>query len=144
MGNFKEHGLLLYLTPSLYLAFIKLQGDKGLGRSYAGLLAFNEGMHRMRYITDEQYEANKAKYSRKLIENEPQKPLTPQQIADKKQQDNMARTFSGVYSQWNFPHNDPQWREKWIKKAKDWKDKAPSAKLILELESNCEKEAPQS
>jgi hypothetical protein len=31
--GFKEHGLMLYLTPSLYLGFIKLQGEKELGRA---------------------------------------------------------------------------------------------------------------
>ena len=136
MGDFKEHGLLLYLTPSLYMAFIKLQGDKGLGRSYAGLLAFNEGMHNLQYITDDQYEANKAKYSHKSFEAQPQKPLTPQQIDAKKQRDSMTRAFTGVYSQWNLPHNDPKWKEKWVNKAKEWKDKIPCAKLILDYENN--------
>jgi hypothetical protein len=119
MKDFKEHGVLLYLTPSLYLAFIKLQGDKGLGRSFAGLLAFNEGMHTLGYISDEQYEENRRKYSRKLFEAQPQKPLTLEQVEAKKQHDGMARAFSGVYSQWNLPHNDPLWRDKWVAKAKE-------------------------
>ena len=54
----------------------------------------------------------------------------------KKQLDGMACAFSEVYSQWDLPHNDPLWREKWIAKAKEWKDKVPSAKLVFDLESN--------
>lgn len=29
MGDFKEHGVMLYLDKILYKAFIKLQADKG-------------------------------------------------------------------------------------------------------------------
>jgi hypothetical protein len=136
MGDFREHGILLYLSPSLYMAFIKLQGDKGLGRSFAGLLAFNEGMHNLKYVTDEDYEVNKLKYSRKLLEKEvPQKPLTSQQVTVKKEHDEMSRAFSGVLSQWNMTHNDPHWKEKWIKKAEVWKDKIPSASMIIDLKN---------
>ena len=38
--SFREHGVMLYLDKTLYKAFIRLQADKGLGRSYAGLLPF--------------------------------------------------------------------------------------------------------
>lgn len=133
---FNEHGVLIYLNPSLYMAFIKLQGDKELGRSYAGLLAFNEGMHSLKYISDKEYEANKAKYSQKIVNAEPEKPLTSQELNAKKEQDAMSRAFSGVLQQWNLPHNDPRWKEKWIQKAQVWKDKIPSANMILDLETN--------
>lgn len=35
MGDFREHGVMLYLDKVLYKAFIRLQADKGLGRSFA-------------------------------------------------------------------------------------------------------------
>ena len=44
--GFREHGVMLYLDKALYKAFIRLQADKGLGRSYAGLLPFVEGLYR--------------------------------------------------------------------------------------------------
>jgi hypothetical protein len=31
------------------------------------------------------------------------------------------------------------WRDKWIQRAKEWKDKVPSAKLVFDLESNPQK-----
>ena len=137
MGGFNEHGVLIYLNPSLYMAFIKLQGDKELGRSYAGLLAFNEGMHSLKYISDKEYEANKAKYSQKIVVNaEPEKPRTLEQVNVKKEHDAMARAFSGVLSQWNLTHSDPHWREKWVEKARVWKDEIPSASMILDLEND--------
>ena len=51
----KAHGLLLYLPPSLYLALIRLQADKGLGRSFAGLLALTEGLYRLGYLEEKEY-----------------------------------------------------------------------------------------
>jgi hypothetical protein len=144
MGNFREHGLMLFLSPSLYMAFIKLQGDKGLGRSFAGLLAFNEGMHNLRYITDDEYEINKQKYSRKLIEIEPQKPLSLEQVNVKKELDKMSRAFSEVLRQWNLTHNDPHWKEKWFEKAEVWKDKIPSASMIIDLKNQSKNNVSES
>jgi hypothetical protein len=133
--GFKEHGLMLYLSPSLYIAFIKLQGDKKMGRSYAGLTAFNEGMHALQYISDEEYEVNKQKYNKPLVGTATPKTLTIQQLNEKKEFDAMSRAFSGVLSQWNLTHVDPNWRQKWIEKAKLWKDKIQSASMIADLEN---------
>lgn len=137
---YREHGLMLYLSPSLYMAFIKLQGNEGLGRSYAGLLAFNEGMHALKYISDKEYEVNKIKYNKKLVAAEQPKSLTAQELAARKEHDSMSRAFSSVLEQWNLTHHDPHWREKWIAKAKLWKDKIPSASMILDLENTCGKD----
>jgi len=63
MGNFKEHGVMLFLDKILYTAFIKLQADKGLGRSFAGLLPFTEGLYHLGYLSKEDYEAHIEKYS---------------------------------------------------------------------------------
>jgi hypothetical protein len=131
MGNFKEHGLMLYLSPPLYLGFIKLQADKGLGRSYAGLLAFTEGIHALGYISDEDYEIHKRRYSRGLNEQE-EKPFTLEQIRTKTEREKMQKTFSMVLDQW-ADHPAKTWRSGWIKKAKEWKDKIPNAELVLAL-----------
>lgn len=131
--GFKEHGLMLYLSPSLYMGFIKLQGDKGLGRSFAGLLAFNEGMHKLGYIQDAEYEANKVKYSRKLVPEVPAKPLTLQEQASKKERDSLARAFGSVIEQWNMTHGDPLWKEKWLAKAEKYKDTIPAAQQLLDM-----------
>jgi hypothetical protein len=131
--GFKEHGLMLYLSPSLYMGFIKLQGDKGLGRSFAGLLAFNEGMHELGYIQDSEYEANKIKYSRKLVPEVPAKPLTLQEQAAKNERDSLARAFGSVVEQWDMAHVDPHWKEKWLAKAEKHQDTIPAAKHLIEM-----------
>ena len=65
--RFKEHGVLMYLSNELYLGFVKLQADKGLGRSYAALLPFVEGLYHMGYITQDVYQAHAVRYSKPLL-----------------------------------------------------------------------------
>jgi hypothetical protein len=67
MGDFKEHGLMLFLGRESYVGFIKLQADKGLGRSFAGQLAFNTGLYNLGYLSKEDYEQLAKKYSQGLI-----------------------------------------------------------------------------
>ena len=43
----------------------------------------------------------------------------------------MERTFFNVSEQWE-EHRDPKWRQHWIDKAKEWQDKIPEAKAILQ------------
>ncbi len=63
MGKkFREHGVMLFLDGELYYAFSKLQADKCLGRSFAGLRAFTEGIYRLGYISKDSYEAHVEKY----------------------------------------------------------------------------------
>ena len=65
--KFREHGVLLYLSNELYMGFVKLQADKGLGRSYAALLPFVEGLYHLGYITQEVYQAHVVRYSKPLL-----------------------------------------------------------------------------
>lgn len=74
MGDFREHGVMLYLDKTLYRAFIKLQADKGLGRSYAGLLPFTEGLFHLGYLSKQDHEEHVAKYSQGLIEESREQP----------------------------------------------------------------------
>lgn len=131
--GFKEHGLILYLSPELQICQIKLQADKGLGRSYAGLLAYIEGMHTFGYLQGEAYENLKRRYSRGLLEEEP-KPLTLADINAKKELDKWAKNFSMVLEQWK-DHLDPAWRQGWIRKAERWKDKVENANYVLALKN---------
>jgi hypothetical protein len=57
----------MYLSNELYLGFVKLQADKGLGRSYAALLPFVEGLYHMGYITQDVYQAHAVRYSKPLL-----------------------------------------------------------------------------
>lgn len=76
--RFREHGLMLFLDGELYHAQSKLQADKCLGRSYAGLRVYTEGIYRLGYISKDCYEAHVEKYEKPLFEEE-SKP-TPKEL----------------------------------------------------------------
>jgi len=124
---------MMFLSRELYVAFIKLQADKELGRSFAALLPFTEGLYRMGYISEEVYEAHKKRYS---------EPLTKESAAQKNQRlrkerkaeketEQLNKQFGMVADQWES-HTSKEWRSLWIKRAKQHLD-IPNAKLILEL-----------
>jgi len=125
---FREHGVLLYLCPPLYTAFIKLQADKELGRSFAGLLPFTEGLYRLGYLSKEDYEELVKKYSQGLKKNEPS-------LEDLKEQEEIKRLekhYSDVLEQWDQLSDSAKAFHK--EKALLWATKVKSAKLVLELE----------
>jgi hypothetical protein len=124
-GGFKEHGVMMYLSKDLYRGFIKLQGDKDLGRAYAALLPFTEGLYRLGYIPKEVYEAHVKKYSQSLYEAEKEKPKNPALEQKEKQ-------LLGMLEEWNLPHPKENWREQVIGEAKKYPD-LEASKKILEL-----------
>jgi hypothetical protein len=127
----KPHGFLVYLPPHLYIAVVKLQADKQLGRSYPVLFALNEGLYKLGYISKETYEVYERRYSEKLIPEEP-KLLTKQEVEQQRLIKEKEKMFSMALEQWS-QHPCPKWRKKWAGKAQEYKDKIPSAKLILAL-----------
>lgn len=133
MPKFKEHGVLIYLNNRLYMGFIKLQSDKGLGRSFAGLLTFSTGLFEMGYISKAEYLRCKARYSTPL-DKEPQQltlPETPMQNELNK----LDKTFGEVITQWSF-HPDETWRNRWIEKAMKNGDLPNAKKLLVLIENN--------
>jgi hypothetical protein len=129
--SFKEHGVMLYLDRKLYKAFIRLQADKELGRSYAGLLSFVEGLFHLGYLSKEDYEKYTQKYSQGLKEEEA-KPLTMKELKEKEQVAKLEKLFQDTISKWD-KNRDVQWRFKWVRYAEKYKDKIPLAKQLLEL-----------
>jgi hypothetical protein len=129
MGDFKEHGVLIYMNTDLYVAFIRLQADKGLGRAYAGLLPFTEGMYHLGYISKEIYEANVKKYSEPLPTRE---PSTPKQLAERRRLEQKDKYFRQVLDQWET-HKDLKWRSGKLADAEKFKDKLESARQLLDL-----------
>ena len=131
MGDFKEHGLVLYLSRESYLGFIKLQADKGLGRSFAGQLAFTEGLFKLGYLSKGHYEELVKRYSQGLIseeyEKEKNKPKTIIELQEQLSQNQLERSFGNVIKQW--PEMKPKAREYWIEKAAKHKDVIPNASL---------------
>lgn len=61
-----KHGVMLYLDRTLYRAFIRLQADYELGRSYAGLLPFVEGLYTLGFLSKDEYVQHRKRYSEKL------------------------------------------------------------------------------
>jgi hypothetical protein len=111
------------------MAFIRLQADKGLGRSYAGLLPFTEGMYHLGYISKEIYETHAKKYSEQLATKE---PLTPKQLDERQRLEQKDKYFRQVLEQWVI-HDNVEWRKKILKQAEEWKDKLQSARQLLDL-----------
>jgi hypothetical protein len=111
------------------MAFIRLQADKGLGRSYAGLLPFTEGMYHLGYISKEIYETHARKYSEQLATKE---PLTPKQLDERQRLEQKDKYFRQVLEQWVI-HDNVEWRKKILKQAEEWKDKLQSARQLLDL-----------
>lgn len=128
LGKFREHGVMLFLDGELYTGFIKLQADRGLGRSFAGLLPFVEGLHNLGYITQEVYEEHKRKYSQPLVA---EKPLTMKQLKKKENISKLTAAFSNVIKQWATMNVKS--KNYWVEKAKEYRDTIPNAKLVLGL-----------
>ena len=112
MGKFREHGVMLFLDGELYLGFIKLQNDKKLGRAFAGLLPFTEGLFQMGCISEEVYEKHKEKYSKPLVVTKP-KILSKKQLKAKEEKEQLNWTLGNVVDQWKI-HLSKDWRGKWV------------------------------
>ena len=133
MAKFREHGVMIFLSRDLYVAFIKLQAEKELGRSFAALLPFTEGLYKLGYISEEVYEAHKKRYSEPLTrETEDEKVRRiRREHGSKKNIERLNKQFGMVVDQWE-DHTSKEWRNAWIKKAKQHQG-VPNAKRILEL-----------
>ena len=70
--------MILFLDAEFCHALAKLQADKCLGRSYAGLMAFTEGLFSLGYLSKESYEAHVERYSEPLY-SEASKPKPKEQ-----------------------------------------------------------------
>jgi hypothetical protein len=131
LGSYKEHGVMIYLSKDLYTGFIRLQADKGLGRSYAGLLPFTEGLFRLGYISKEVYEEHFKKYSTPLVVEKPETNVSS--LEQQKAKQLLAHKdwqFKEMLAQWDL-HPSRDWRAKAFKHAEQWKDKLESARLLI-------------
>jgi hypothetical protein len=126
--GFQDHKVMLFLDRELYVAFIKVQADKGVGRSYAGLLPFVEGLYHMGYINRDVYQAHVAKYSERLTQNKQLTLAETQEMEKNKQQ---ARYFKAVADQWQSL--TPQQQQTHLKRALEARTKIPAAELVIEL-----------
>ena len=123
---------MLYLSKDLYRAWIKLQADKDLGRTYGGLLPFVEGLYRFGYLSQDVYEENIKKYSEPLTSKE--KPNLEQQ---KQTQFLMEkdRQLKGMLEQWE-DHPDKTWRVKAIAEAKKYPEFTHAKMLLSKIDES--------
>lgn len=136
--GFKEHQVLLCLNKQLYRAFIRLQADKNLGRSYAGMLPYVEGLYRLGYISQEVYELHFRKYSEPL---EPMKPLSVEEQQKENELESHDRIFKGMLEQWDAHASDAEWLLRVSRSAEKYRDCLDSArKLLVKIDARtCEK-----
>jgi hypothetical protein len=127
----QEHIMKICLPPELYLAVIKFQVEKEIGKSYAGLLLLTKAAYQEKLITRETYEKFQYRYSRKLVAEEQPQKLTSEQQKEKQKMDEKARTFSSLISQWDL-HPSVEWRQRWISEGKKWENQVPEAKAFLQ------------
>lgn len=133
----KEHGLLLFLPPELILALAKVEVQKEIGRTYAGLYALAVGLHQLGAIDDETFAFFEKRYSEKLVPEQPQKPLTPVELLEKQKLQSKDRLFLSVLDQWDI--HDSKWRLKAFAEAEKFQDTLESARRVLALR---QQEAP--
>ena len=130
---FNEHQVLLCLNKELYLGFIDIQSDRRLGRAYAGLLPYVEGLYRLGYISKEIYEKNFKEYSIPLNSNSKE----PEAINEDKRQktafENADKTIKAMIAQFEQHTKDPLWFAKAGRYAKMFEDKLDSARALLSL-----------
>jgi hypothetical protein len=128
LGNFREHGIMIYLSKDLYVGFIKLQADRRLGRSYAGLLPLTEGLYSLGYISKTVYEEHIKKYSQPLTDEKP--VLSLEQEKEKKFLEQKNKQFKGMVEQWDETHFKPDWHGKVVAEAEKYPD-LEYAKLLV-------------
>jgi len=130
MGKFREHSLMLYLSKELYIAHIKVQADKRLGRSFAGLLPYVTGLYYMGYITKPVFLKYQQRYSVPL-DKEPQQTLLEQHKQTRERQE-LENMFKMVIAQVELHKGKLGWCKKWIMKAQEHGD-IPEARELLIL-----------
>lgn len=125
---FKEHVIQLALDKPLYIRFLQLQADKKLGRPYAGLLAFVEGMYRLGYLSKEDYEKYSQRYS-KPLEEDSEKPLTLEDLKSQEQLNQIKEKLKLALEQFEtMPQTSKQY---YLKKAHEFKE-LPEAQLFIQ------------
>ena len=129
------------LTAELEIALVKLQAKLEIGKAYAVLYGLVEGLFKLEYLSQDDYNLLMKRYSRKLVEvtkenrvkrqNSHVSVLALERQKEKRLLNEKDRLFKGQLDQWE-QHPKPEWRNKALVDAQPWKDKLESARLLLE------------
>ena len=115
MGNFRDHQLRLYLDRRLSMRFTELRAQKGLGRSFAGLLCFVEGLHVLGHLGEMDYERYRKRYSTPLDKDPQQVALM--EVHEAKRIKDLRITFSQCVAQFQIHKEREGWVDLWREKA---------------------------
>lgn len=127
----KDHGLLLYLNGKLQSGLIKVQSEKDLSKSPAGLYVFAAGLYHLGKLSKADYEQAQSFYAaKKLTEEKESVPLTPSELAVKQKLAEKARQLKMVLGQWELDHK-MGWREVWLQEAEKY-PQLPEAQAIIQ------------
>lgn len=123
---------MLCLDKDVYRGFIKLQADKNLGRAYAGLLPYVEGLYRMGYISKEVYDFHFKKYSEPMTKETvvPESEEEKQNKAMLKQKDKL---FLEMIAQFEIHSESATWLSRCRNVAEPFKVQLESARNLLAL-----------
>jgi hypothetical protein len=123
---------MLCLNKTLYRAFIRLQADKDLGRSYAGLLPWVEGMYHFGYLSEQEYQENVKRYSEPLTKKESDRE-SPEAKRERELLESKDSVFKGMIEQFSLHAGKPGWCAKVREDAEQFKDYLESARTVLSL-----------
>jgi len=122
----KPHALQLFLDSPLDVAITQFQAMHKLGRSYAGLLIFIEGLRKLDLINEVVYQYYRARYMKPLstlIEEE------DTELARQKEELKKARKqLQGVIE--DFPHLKTKAQQYWLKYASEHPEIPESIQLL--------------
>jgi hypothetical protein len=113
------------------LGTIKVASFYEVGQTYASLLIYNEGLHEMGQLSEQEYQTNKLRYSKKLVEVQAKLP-TKKEAQEQQHLQDMQRTFQVIIAEWDNTDRPLKWREQWIRQAEKYKAQIPEAKLLLD------------
>jgi len=130
MGSFRDHQLRLYLDRRLSIKFTELMADKTLGRSFAGLLCFVEGLHRLGHLGERDYELYRKRYSTPLDKDPEQVALM--ELEEAKQRRDQNRLFGQCVAQFQIHKEREGWVDLWRERAIKHPE-LPQAKRLLAL-----------
>ena len=123
------HILRLFLDSPLDVALTKYQATNTLGRSYAGLLVFIEGLRRLDLIGEVVYQHYKARYLRPL------QTLPAEEPAARRQSEEQQKTLQQVRKRLRdvidqFIALQPKAQQYWLKYASERPEIPESTELL--------------
>ena len=121
------HILRLFLDSPLDVALTQFQATNKLGRSYAGLLIFIEGLRKLNFISEVVYQYYRERYMKPLQTT----PIIEDPQAAKQKEEELEkarRRLREVLEQ--FPALQPKAQEYWLKYALDRPEIPESTELL--------------